>query len=87
MRCYLIKAPGCIRLGATGGEARAFRQAIVDERGVSKKKIALDPINLPTKKNLLLPFINALLEKFDDQEIEFPPLEGDAGEEEGDGEE
>lgn len=87
MRCYLVKAPGCVRLAATGGEARAFRQAIVDERGVMKKKVEMDQIDLATAKPKLLAFINILLEQQDDNvQFIFPDPSGEQ-EGGGDGEE
>lgn len=80
MRCHLVRCNGCVRLAATGGEARALRQAMVDERGVTKKKVELAPIDLPTKKPELLAFLNQLLEQNDDREFTFPDLSGEGGE-------
>jgi hypothetical protein len=86
MRCYLVKVPGCVRLAATGGEARAYRQAFVDERGVMKKKVAIDQIDIKTAKPDLLAFINILLEQQDDN-VDFVLPGGEKGEGDGDEEE
>ena len=67
MRCYMVKTTGCSRLAATGGEARAFRQAMVDEReDVKKKDVEIQAVELKTAKPELLGFANGLLEALDD---------------------
>ena len=85
MRCYIVKVPGCVRLAATGGEARAYRQGMVDERGVMKKKVELRPFDIKTAKPELLAFINLLLEQQDDN-VDFilPGGDGTVPEEEED---
>jgi hypothetical protein len=67
MRCYMVKADGCVRLAATGGEARAYRQAMIDEReGLRKKDVEIQAVELKTAKPELLGFANGLLEALDD---------------------
>jgi hypothetical protein len=68
MRCYMVKTPGCVRLAPTGGEARAFRQAMVEERDVKKKDVEIEPVELKTAKPELLALFNDLLEAVDDKE-------------------
>ena len=74
MRCYMVKTTGCARLAATGGEARAFRQAMVDEReDVKKKDVEINPVELKTAKPELLALVNGLLEQLDDNtDFEMP---------------
>jgi hypothetical protein len=81
MRCYCVKVPGCVRLAATGSEARAYRQAFVDERGVMKKKVDISQVDLKTSKPDLLAFLNVLLEQQDDnKDFVLPGIEGVEGE-------
>ena len=68
MRCYKVEAPGCVRLAPTGGEARAYRQAMVEERDIKKKDVDINPVELKTAKPELLSFLNGLLEYLDDKE-------------------
>ncbi len=74
MKCYMVKTAGCVRLAGTGGEARAFRQAMVDEReDVKKKDVEITPVELAGGKPTLLAFLNGILEAVDDNlEFEMP---------------
>ena len=74
MRCYLVKADGCVRLAATGGEARAFRQAMVDEReDLKKKDVEITPVEVGSAKPVMMAFLNGLLEALDDNtDFEMP---------------
>jgi hypothetical protein len=65
---YMVKTTGCVRLASTGGEARAFRQAMVEERDVKKKDVEIDPVELKSAKPVLLAFLNGLLEAVDNKE-------------------
>ena len=74
MRCYMVKADGCVRLAASGGEARAFRQAMVEDRdGLKKKDVEITPVEIGSAKPIMLAAFNGLLEALDDNtDFEMP---------------
>lgn len=49
------------KFAGTQADARAARQALVDEHGVKKKDVSLDEVEIPTAKSDLLDFINGLI--------------------------
>jgi hemoglobin-like flavoprotein len=65
MRCYLVTGPGAKRYAATNADARATREALVEQLGCKKKDVEIEPTDVPVAKALLLEFINALCAETD----------------------
>jgi hypothetical protein len=66
MKCHLIHLKGkCERYAGTGADARTFRNAIMEEFNVPKKKVLIQPTEIPTQKDALIEFINNLLARID----------------------
>jgi len=69
MKCHLVTLKGkCERYAGTGADAKVFRQAIMDEFGITNKKaVIIEPAEIPTQKDDLLEFMNDLLTRIDGQ--------------------
>ena len=66
MNAHVIILPGkCERYATSTAEARQYRELMMQEFGVKKKEITIQPINIPTQKVDLLEFINNLLTRIE----------------------
>jgi len=61
MRVYKVSAGVHIRLGGSQADARAKRDELVEKFGFKKKDVAIEEMELPTGKALLLDAVNELL--------------------------
>jgi hypothetical protein len=68
MRCYLVTGPGAKRYAATNADARATRDALVEQLGCKKKDVEIEQAEVPTAKADLLEFINGLCAELDESE-------------------
>ena len=55
----------CRRVAASQADGRLMRDAIMAEFNVPKKAVALQPLDVPTKKEDLIGFLNELLATID----------------------
>lgn len=60
MNLHKITGFGFTRFAGSGGEATKTRMALADEHGLKKNSIAIESVEVPTKKTELLPFLNEL---------------------------
>lgn len=67
MRCYLVKADGAKRYGSTNADAKVKRDELMEARGVKKKDVTIEQVEVPADKAGLLEFINGLCAEGDKQ--------------------
>jgi hypothetical protein len=65
MRCYLVTGPGAKRYAATNADARATRDALVEQLDCKKKDVEIEQTDIPVAKVDLLDFINELCTELD----------------------
>lgn len=69
MRCYIVEGGGCKRVAGTNADARETKQNIVDQTGVKKKDVTIEPHDIPTSpKQDLIEYINELMAELDEKE-------------------
>lgn len=70
MRCYLVTGPRAKRYAATNADARATRDALVEQLECKKKDVEIEQVDVPTAKAELLEFINGLCKELDEKDSE-----------------
>lgn len=55
----------CTRVAASQADGRIMRDAIMEEFGAKKKDVLLQPLDVPTKKEELIGFLNELYATID----------------------
>lgn len=65
-RGYKISGGGYIRFAGAMAGAREQKNELVEEKGVDKKEVAIDDIEIPTGKAELVPFLNDIIKEVED---------------------
>ena len=67
MNCTKVTLPGrCERYCASTAEGRAYREIFMQEFGVKKKEVMIEPATILTSKPDLIAFLNSLLTHIDE---------------------
>lgn len=85
-RAYRVEAEsGELRFAKSVAHARELRDELVELTGCRKKDVSIDEqVELPTKKDELIDFLNELLAEYDGEESEEEEQEEEEEEEEED---
>ena len=61
MNLWIVRLPGkCQRYAASQADAKVFRDAFIEEYGVKKKEVVVEPCDVPTRKQELLEYLNLM---------------------------